>query len=224
MKKEFLKKAAIEINQVVDPKPHIDVVGSKKTYLEKALKIIGEKVVDPDIDDLSRDTIEVLESLDCSPYEPLNKGEAEDEQGDDTEDEGTEPEDSKTEDTEDDGKTTEATASDSEDDQGEDEGETPEGGKTSSESDNGVLTVTHREHNTRPPASNTTGKSAKELIGEFIAEGTHTQKEIVQKLVDLGYKKGTPQALLSMSKNPDYQLYDELAETGEDGNIKFANG
>ncbi|MFW6249386.1 MAG: hypothetical protein ACOC4J_06425 [Bacteroidota bacterium] len=55
-----LKKAAKEINQVLEPKPAIKTVGIKKEKLEAELLDISEEVME---DDLSEETLQTLENL-----------------------------------------------------------------------------------------------------------------------------------------------------------------
>lgn len=71
--KEKLERTANEINNVVPLDHPIEYEDTTKRELKEQIIAVAEQAIEPEEDELSETTIAVLEALECSPYEPLNK-------------------------------------------------------------------------------------------------------------------------------------------------------
>jgi len=204
-----LKEAAKEINDVVDPDPSIKTVGIKQAALEEAIAAVASQVIDPDEDELSADTIAVLQALGCNPFasdEAAN--EDNDVDADDEEDEE---------------------ADDDSDEEAEEVKAAPANKTKAAAMAKADKAAAKKAAGDEAPAKKrepiprgTKTEEVRALIAEFAKKGTMTQKEVVEAIVAKGYNKNTANTQLYMSKNPAYNKLDKLVVIGKGDTVTFA--
>ena len=80
-----------------------------------------------------------------------------------------------------------------------------------------------KDINVNTPKQNTTGKSATQLVKEMIQTGENTRKDVIDSLVELGYKKTTPSTIISDAMSEKYQKFEKLVVKDENGKLVFAD-